>query len=274
MNGHQLRKALHEGQRVYGTLVVSSSPRWPDAIQSSGLDFVFIDTEHTSLTADQVSWMCQAYSRAGLAPIVRIPSPDPNRAANVIDTGAAGVVAPYVETVEQANALRGAVRLRPLKGFRRDEILAGKPIESELETYLTSRNDAHSLIINVESVPAIAALDELLATPGIDGVLIGPHDLSCSLGIPEQYDHPEFMEAVKTIFRKARERTIAAGIHFTGNTEKQVEFLNAGATMLIHSADVSLFAQHLRIDLQQIREAVGDATPSGRNLKSDAISQI
>lgn len=263
MNGHELRKALHAGQRVYGTLIVSSSPKWPDAIQTAGLDFVFIDTEHTSLTTTQVAWMCQAYSRAGMAPIVRIPSPDPNRAANVIDTGAAGVIAPYVETVEQVKALRGAIRLRPLKGAGRDEILAGKELTPEMEAYLSGRNDGHCLIINIESTPAVAALDDLLSVPGLDGVLIGPHDLSCSLGVPEQYDHPDFMSAVKTIFTKAREHNVGAGMHFTGDPAKQVEFLNAGANMLIHSADISLFAQHIRKELRGIKAAVGDTDSSG-----------
>lgn len=258
MNGHQLRKALHAGKRVYGTLVVSPSPRWPDVVQHSGLDFVFIDTEHTSLTSDQVSWMCQAYSRASLAPIVRIPSPDPNKAANVIDTGAVGVIAPYVETAAQVQQLRGAVRLRPLKGRLRDKALGGTTLPPELDEYLNRRNDGHLLIINVESTPAIEALDEILSVPGIDGILIGPHDLSCSLGVPEQYDHPEFMEAVRTIFSKARANNIGAGIHFTGAPEKQVEFLDAGANMIIHSADISLFARYLREDLRRIKDAIGD----------------
>ena len=262
MNGTQLRKALHAGDRVFGTLIVSESTRWPDAIENAGLDFVFIDTEHTALSHTQVSWMCQTYSRMGLAPIVRIPSPDPNRASNVIDTGAVGVVAPYVESADQVQRLRGAVRLRPLKGEIRDHVLASSRIDETLDDYLKRRNDGHVLIVNIESTPAVAALDEILAVPGLDAVLIGPHDLSCSLGVPEQYDHPDFMKAVRTIFTKARTRNIGAGIHFTGDPTKQIEFLNAGANMLIHCADISLFARHLRRDLRTIKEAIGDVDSS------------
>ena len=258
MNGSQLRQALHSGQRVYGTLIVSASPKWPEVIRDAGLDFLFIDTEHTALTSDQVSWMCQSYRHLGLAPLVRIPSPDPNRAANMIDLGAAGVIAPYVETVEQVQQLRGAIRLRPLKGKLRDEILLGGEINPDLDQYLKSRNDDHLMIVNIESVPAVEALDELLDVPGLDAVLIGPHDLSCSLGVPEQYDDPKFMKAVATIFEKARNRNIGAGMHFTGPPEKQLEFLDAGANMIIHSADISLFGKHLRSELRHIKESVGD----------------
>jgi len=247
---------LRSGENVFGTLIVSPSPMWPRALEGSGLDFVFIDTEHIALDRAQVSWMCQTYARMGLAPIVRIPSPDPFEATKMLDGGAAGIIAPYVETVTQAQALRGAVKLRPIKGRRLEERLTGAPFEPELEEYARGRN-GQALILNIESVPAMEALDEILAVPDLDAVLIGPHDLSCSLGIPEQYTHPRFREAVRTIFRKARGAGIGAGIHFWGDLELEADFVRDGANMLIHSADISLFQKHLRLELDALRRALG-----------------
>jgi 4-hydroxy-2-oxoheptanedioate aldolase len=88
-------------------------------------------------------------------------------------------------------------------------------------------------------------------------VLIGPHDLSCSLGLPEQYDHPDFLAACETIFRKARLAGVGAGIHFWGDVQQQTRFLELGANMLIHSADILLFKKHLAEDLEAIRKAAG-----------------
>ncbi|MFN9432385.1 MAG: hypothetical protein ACK6DX_19845 [Acidobacteriota bacterium] len=79
MNGSQLRAALHQGRRVYGTLITTPSPHWPNAVQATGLDFVFIDTEHIPLDRMVVAWMCRTYSALGLAPIVRVTSPRPLR---------------------------------------------------------------------------------------------------------------------------------------------------------------------------------------------------
>jgi 4-hydroxy-2-oxoheptanedioate aldolase len=203
MNSTQFTKKLRAGEPLFGTLIVSPSPMWPAALEGSGLDFVFIDTEHIALDRAQVSWMCQAYARMGLPPLVRIPSPDPYEATKMLDGGAAGIIAPYVETVEQVQALRGAVKLRPVKGRRLADRLAGGPFEPTLEDYVRGRN-TNAMVVNIESVPAIEALDEILAVPDLDAVLIGPHDLSCSLGIPEQYRHPRFQEAVYAILRKAR----------------------------------------------------------------------
>jgi 4-hydroxy-2-oxoheptanedioate aldolase len=247
---------LRSGDMVFGTLIVSPSPMWPKVLENSGLDFVFIDTEHIALDRAQVSWMCQTYSRIGLPPIVRIPSPDPFEATKMLDGGAAGIIAPYVETAEQAQALRGAVKLRPIKGHRLAERLANSTFEPELESYISKRNE-QALILNIESVPAIQALDQILAVPGIDAVLIGPHDLSCSLGVPEQYDHPKFREAARAIFQKARTAGIGAGIHFWGEPEQQAAFIQDGANMIIHSADITLFQKHLRLELAAVKEAAG-----------------
>jgi 4-hydroxy-2-oxoheptanedioate aldolase len=250
---------LRAGELVFGTLIVSPSPMWPRALENSGLDFVFIDTEHIALDRMQISWMCQTYARMGLPPIVRIPSPDPFEATKMLDGGAAGIIAPYIETPEQAQALRGAVKLRPIKGQRLADRLAEKTFEPELEQYVSKRNE-QAMILNIESVPAINALDAILAVPGIDALLIGPHDLSCNLGVPEQYGHPKFREAVRTIFSKARAAGVGAGIHYWGEPAQQAEFIRDGANMIIHSADITLFQKHLRLELDALKKLVGTET--------------
>jgi 4-hydroxy-2-oxoheptanedioate aldolase len=187
MNSNQLRQHLRAGETVFGTLIVSPSPRWPDAVRSCGLDFVFIDTEHIALDRAQLSWMCQTYAALGMPPIVRISSPDPYAATMALDGGAAGVVAPYVEAPEQVQALRGAVKLQPIKGRKLEQMLGGAPVEAELDAYIRDGAENRLLIVNIESGPAIEALDKILAVPGLDAVLIGPHGLSCNLGVLERY---------------------------------------------------------------------------------------
>ena len=253
MTSAEFTQKLRGGEQLFGTLIVSPSPMWPAALEESGLDFVFIDTEHIALDRAQVSWMCQAYSRMGLPPLVRIPSPDPFTATMMLDGGAAGIVAPYIKTAEQVQALRGAVKFRPIKGERLANRLAGELFEPELENYVRRRNTG-ALVVNIESVPALNALDEILAVPDLDAVLVGPHDLTCSLGLPEQYDRPEFLSACETIFRKARAAGIGAGIHFWGSAQEQARFVKIGVNMLIHSADITLFRKHLRQELAAVKK--------------------
>src|SRR5438105_1213819 len=96
MRGREIREALHAGRRVYSTAVTAPSPRFPELLRKAGIDFVFIDTEHTPLGRETLSWMCQAFAGLGIPPVVRVPSPDPFEATKVLDGGAGGVIGPYV----------------------------------------------------------------------------------------------------------------------------------------------------------------------------------
>ncbi len=266
MTGKELREALCAGRRVYATSILSPSPLWPGALRETGIDFVFLDTEHIPQDRHTLSWMCAAYKAVGLPPVVRIPNPDPFEAAKVLDGGASGVIVPYLERPEDLLAVMGAVKLRPLKGDRLADALRDiHTLEPKLRAYLEKRNENNVLIANIESVPAMERLDEILAVPGLDAVLIGPHDLTCSLGIPEEYQAPEFDRAVREIFRKARARGVGAGLHYfwEGDT-LETEWAKAGGNLIMHSSDISLFTQTLRRDIAGIRRALGEeATPTG-----------
>lgn len=261
MTNSELRNALHDGTRVYGTCVLSTSPKWPEMISRTGVDFVFIDTEHTPIGRETLSWMCQTYRALGIPPIVRIPLPNPYWATMARDAGAAGIIVPYVETVDEVQDLRGALRFAPLKGRRLAEALeSGVAVNEHVTKYLAKANDDRIMILNIESVPAIDALDDLLAVPGVDGLLIGPHDLSINLGVPEEYSSPIFIEAINTIFRKAREHNVGGGVHFFTPRIDAVAAMKAGANLIIHGSDISMVGDMLTSDLAQLRGAMGDAS--------------
>lgn len=265
MDGIALKSALRAGQRVYGTCVLSPSPLWPAMLAGTGLDFVFIDTEHIPLDRAQVSWMCQAYAAKGLPPIVRIPAPDPYEACKVLDGGAAGVVAPYLEKISDIQALRGAVKYRPLKGERLEKVLDGREVLDEtLQTYLGGYAADKLMVVNIESTPAIERLDEILDVPDIDALLIGPHDLSISLGIPEQYQHPTFTKAITTIIDKGRSRSVGVGFHYSFGIEDAVAWARAGANLIVHSSDYFLVRDALRHDLKYLHDSLGDSRDGGK----------
>jgi 4-hydroxy-2-oxoheptanedioate aldolase len=260
----RLKEALHQGRPVYGTLVTSTSPKSIEALEGLGLDCVMIDMEHIPLGWHELGWMCRAYRGIGVVPIVRIPKADPFDACRVLDMGAGGVVAAYVETAEEVSALRGATKLRPFKGRKLEGLLAtgGYP-DGELGDYVRERNAGNILVVNIESVAAMEALDEILAVPDLDGVLIGPHDLSCSLGVPEQYDHPLFEKAVEEIITKARAKNIGAGVHNLPRMDQEIRWKKAGLNLVLHLSDVTFVRTGLSRNLKALREAAGETRAAG-----------
>ncbi len=262
---------LRRGDKLYGTLIVSPSPLWPENIAKLDLDFVFIDTEHIALDREKLAWMCHTYRAYGLYPIVRILSPDPFLACRALDGGAAGIIAPYVESPQQARDLVGAVKLRPIKGKKLQEFLAQKESPSPiLEKYLANRTGQNTLILNIESVEGMQRMDEILDVGGVDGVLIGPHDLSCSLDMPEDYRNPEFDKAVCHIIRKARSRGVGAGIHCVMGSDSldlEQRWIETGANFVLHSADIVAAMETLRREIGLLK--TGKVSPEDGEMKSE-----
>jgi 4-hydroxy-2-oxoheptanedioate aldolase len=104
----------------------------------------------------------------------------------------------------------------------------------------------------------------------LDAVFIGPHDLSISLGIPEQYDHPVFEEAVKKIIRISRNNGLAVGIHFSEVPERQIRWMKEGVNLIIHSSDLAMFSQRLQADMNAIRQSAG-AKSEERDASHDTV---
>ena len=271
MNGIELREALHSGKRIYSTMLVSRSPKYVGTLAGLGLDMVFIDTEHNAIDRTTLGWMCEAYTAKNIAPVVRIPTHDIYDASMALDAGAAGVIVPYTEDVDTIRKMVGAVKYKPLKGEKLDKFLLGEAdLEPELKAYLEKANAGHSLIVNIESVPAMNVLDELLSVPGLDGILIGPHDLSCSLGIPEAYDDPLYDSAVREILAKARKAGLGSGIHVhyakNGLSQEISWARETGANLIVHHSDILAFALAMQRDLAALKAGIEGSSEAAEGM--------
>jgi len=258
MNRYELKAALAAGQRVYGTLVASPSPKWAAELPKANLDFVFIDSEHMPIDPQTRGWMLRCYRAMGLAPIVRIPACLYHEAFQAAEHGAEGVIAPYIETVEEVRTLLAAVKYRPLKGERlRAHLDGSQPLsEKELEFY-RRYNDGNLILLNIESRAAADRLEELLL-PGVDAVIIGPHDLSINLGHPEEYGHPLFESYVKRIIETCRARGVGVGNHSSWDLDQQIRWAGWGMNIIQWNSDVGRSVQGINEDFAKVRRALGE----------------
>ncbi|MFA7257595.1 MAG: aldolase/citrate lyase family protein [Kiritimatiellales bacterium] len=276
MQGAQIREKLLKGQRVYGTHIVSfGNPITTRLAAELELDFIFICTEHMPIDRSEVSLMCQYWATRGISPIVRIPYPSARLAGQFIDGGAQGIVAPYVETVEEVKELAGAVRYRPIKGEFLNGILNGdrKP-NDKLSKFFKGFNRDLYLIIGIESVSAINRLEELISIDGVDGVFLGPHDITCSMEIPEEYENPEFVKTVVDVIKRCRKAGKGVGIHMDLALPRAKPFLDAGTNFMLHVADIIKMRQIMSSDLKMLRSGFGDIYTRDAAAVQDAASCI
>ena len=263
MNRHELKQALREGRRVYGTLVCSPSPVWAAQLHKAKLDFVMLDDEHMPMDPQARGWMLRCYRAMGIAPIVRVGSCSYGEAFRAVEHGAEGVLAPYIETVEEVKTLIAAAKYRPLKGERLRGVLDGTvTLSPKEEEYFRKYNDGNLVILNIESRAAVDNLEALLL-PGVDAVFIGPHDLSINLGHPEEYHHPLFLEYVQRVIEACRSRGVGVGCHSAWDLPQQIEWVKQGMNFIIWNNDLGEFIRGINEDFAYIRRAMGDDAGDG-----------
>ena len=260
MRGQILREKLKGGERVYGTHIASlGNPIAARITAEIELDFIFICTEHMPIDRTEVSMMCQFYSVQGISPMVRIPYPSAHWASMYIDGGAQGIVAPYVESIEQVKELVGAVKYRPIKGKFLNDIMNGRRVPNDkLNEFFKGFNRDLYLIIGIESVEAVNNLESLISINGVDGVFLGPHDITCSMEIPEEYDNPDFIKLIVDVIKRCKKLGVGVGIHNDLNSEKFKPFLDSGANFLLNASDITKMKQKISADLNELRVKFGD----------------
>jgi 4-hydroxy-2-oxoheptanedioate aldolase len=213
MNAERLREALASSTTVYGTWVQTPSPEVVEIIGWSGWDFVILDLEHGPYGAETLPHLIRAAEAAGTAPLVRVPQSAPHDVGKALDLGAAGIVTPGVTS---ANAGESVVRMTrfPPRGTR-----GATPSTRQLRysaipfPTLTAEGAAQPvMVLQVEARLATTDLGSILGVDGLSVIFIGPYDLSLSLGLPGQFDHPTVREAISEIVARAAERNVAVGI--------------------------------------------------------------
>jgi 4-hydroxy-2-oxoheptanedioate aldolase len=254
VNGAQLRAAMREGKTVWGTMLVYARiPSAASVYAQLGFDYAIVDAEHTPNGRSELADMGAALLSAGVCPIVRVPTTEPHQTIMALDAGFHGVLVPYCETADEVRAVVNAGKLRPLKGALHDRARDGGGFPSDAtEQYLQRRNANVVMIIGIESVPAVENLESILDVPGVDAIFVGPNDLSVSLGIPDQYDHPKYVEAVEHVIATSQQRGIPAGPHCF-NEEALLRWMKTGMRNVLFSADVRALADGYRVTLSKVR---------------------
>ena len=254
MNGAELKETLKTGGRVFGTMIsISRNPKWVPILDSVGLDYVVIDTEHNPRSRGEVGDFLIMLNTSGVVPIVRIPIPDSHYVTMAMDAGAQGVLAPYCETVDQVKEVVAAAKWRPLKGEAVERVVdSGEHLSADTKAYLEARNKNSIAIIGIESVAAVNNLENMLQVPGIDGIFVGPNDLSISLGAPDQYDRKEYQDTVKRIIDVSEAHGIATLVHHQ-TPELSTYWISKGARFVLHGTDRRALTEGFKADFGHLR---------------------
>lgn len=254
---NRTKELLQAGKVATGVQLRFGSPAIAEMFARIGCcDFIMIDGEHAPQTPVGVQQQFQAMSCSDSTPIARLPSSDPDLIRVHLDMGALGVFVPFVNTAEQARLGADALRYPPVgtRGY-------GPARASEYglnDNYFKDANESVLYLANIEHEDAIRNIDEILALDSVDSFVVGPCDLSISLGIPMDYQHPKFRDAIQTVLRAAQSHKKPAGIGMYGDfTDPDAikRFIDQGFRLMLAGGDEWLLADGCRKIAQSYGEA-------------------
>lgn len=255
---------IRAGERVAGTFLNLGSPLAVELAGCSGFDWVLIDLEHGAGGEDTLLHLLHAAGTTPAFPIVRIAANETPRFKRTLDLGPGGIMVPWINTAEEARAAVTAMRYPP-RGVRGvTKLTRACAFGAGFPEYYARSHEHLVLMAQIETVEAVQNVDEIAAIDGVHVLFIGPMDLTTSLGIQEQYDHPAFLSAVDSICAAARRHRKAVGILLL-NPSLLPLCTTYGITVIALGSDGGILMAGFRANAAAIRATPGGSAAEDRS---------
>ena len=244
---------LSEDRVVLGSWITFADTAVAEIMSRAGFDWLTIDMEHSPITLSQAQELIRVISLCGVSPLVRLPSNDPVLAKRVMDAGASGTIVPMVNSRRDAEDAVRAVKYPP-EGKRSMGLARAHGYGTEFETYVSTANSQSLVIVQIEHIEAVANIESILSVDGVDGFIVGPYDLTASMGIPGALDDPKLIEALQRLVEVTRRVKVPAGIHVVPPAPEEVAAkAGQGFRFIAYSVDFLLLGNACRRGLQEIK---------------------
>lgn len=236
-----------------GTFIAEfATPAIGQIIKNAGCNFAMVDMEHTGFGFETVKSTLRFLHDAGVASLVRPPSKEYHHIARACDMGAQGLMPPMLGTAEEARRIVNVMKYAPegtrgvALGIAHDDYTSGPVIKKFAEA-----NEKTSLVALIETSEGIENVDQIAAVKGIDCLWIGHFDLSCSLGIPGQFDHQDFVAASNRVIAAAKSHNKSVG-RMVATVEDGIALHAAGFDMIMYSSDIWLLQTALETGVKEL----------------------
>jgi len=207
-----LKEKLRLNELTVGSWVTLGHPAIGEIMARAGFDWVVIDLEHSTIDISEAGDLIRAVDSLEVPCLVRTTSNDRDQIKRVLDAGAAGIIVPSIGSKSSAIEAVKATQYPP-KGTRGVGLGRAQQYGFKFKEYFEKKSKDIVLIVMIEDAKAVSEIYDILSTEGVDGCLIGPYDLSCSLGIPGEFDNPLFMDALASVKIAGESLGLPFGIH-------------------------------------------------------------
>lgn len=248
-----LKERLRKRELTVGSWITIGHTVVAEIMAKAGYDWLTVDMEHSAITLDIAQDLIRIIELCGVVPLVRVGENDPNLIKRVMDAGAHGVIVPMVNSGADAEKAVASVQYPP-RGFRGVGLARAQKYGADFEGYKKQNERESIVIVQIEHIKAVENIEGILSVPGVDGFIIGPYDLSGSLGVPGQFDHPEMQNALKRVKEVSEKMNALAGFHvIPPDVEAFQKKVREGYKFIAHSLDILFLGNGCRNSLRNIR---------------------
>ena len=233
-------------------------------LKNAGCDYVLLDTEHSGFHHETIKSALRYFEAAGLPAIVRVPSKSYHHVARALDMGAEGLMVPMVNNAEEARGILDCMKYTPhglrgvALGIAHDVYRSGAVLEK-----LAAANERSTFFAQIETAAGVENADAIAALDGVDCLWVGHFDLSCSLGIPGQFDDPKFRDAIAKTLAACRKHGKAAG-RLVPDAASGIDLHKEGFDFICYSGDVWVLQAAVKAGLDEIRAGCASRGDSGK----------
>ena len=235
-----------------GSWITLAHPAIAEIMASAGFDWLAVDLEHSVITIREAEEIIRIIDLKGLAPFVRLSSNNSEQIKRVMDAGAHGVIVPMVNSEREAQAAVNAVKYPPI-GQRSFGLARAQKYGRGFDEYLQWQEENSVVVVQIEHIDAVNNLENILSVPGVDGYFVGPYDLTGSLGVPGEFEHPKYTQAMEHIQQVGRSIGKPGGLHIIEPIESDlVQSIHDGYTFIAYSLDIRILDSGCRNALKNV----------------------
>ena len=255
-----LKNKLINRELTIGSWITIGNPIVSEIMANSGFDWLTIDMEHSSITLDVAQDLIRVIELCGVPPLVRVGNNDQNIIKRVMDAGAHGIIVPMVNS--RSDALKAVSALKyPPDGSRGVGLARAQKYGNDFEGYRKWNQKKSILIVQIEHINAVENLEDILGVEGVDGFIVGPYDLSGSLGLPGQFENPKVRQALMSVEDKSQKINALSGFHVISPNVMEVEKkISEGYRFIAFSLDILFLGEASRNSVLLCKDMVSSLT--------------
>lgn len=253
-----LKTKIRQRETTFGSWITLGHLAIAEIMCRSGFDWLAIDMEHSVITEEDAQSLIQVISLSGVTPLVRVGVNDPTVIKRVMDAGAHGVIVPMVNSKADAEKAVSSVKYPPV-GTRGVGLARAQGYGTSFDEYKSWVNENSVVIVQVEHIDAVRSLSEILDVDGVDGFIVGPYDLSASMGKPGEFEDADVLEALAEVKAIAKEKNAMAGFHVIPPDAKEIKKKVAeGYRFIGCSLDTLYLAGNIEQVMSKVRDGSGE----------------